>query len=495
MNRGDLSIEQEYALQQYESGKNILLTGPGGTGKSCLIRKMVEVSAMKNEKTQVCAMTGCAAILLGCSATTIHSWSGIKMGRGLFCEIITNIKNNKKIATKWRSLHTLILDEVSMLSKRLFEMLDAIGKAVRGKDLPFGGIQVVFTGDFYQLPPISGTEEGSGQFCFESDSWYKTFPLENHIELTTLFRQKDSQYKQILNHIREGHIDPADMDILKTRLNLSYNKDDHNGVVPTKLFATKTKVDQINKEEFDKLTSICYEYNSIQKSDCISILETGKPFSAQHLENIKKELTASKKEMEFRYLQENCPCESKLYLKEGANVMCTINLDIESGICNGSVGIIVGFSAAGTGTPNPIVKFINGVTRQINTKYWQSEEFPTIAIGQIPLRLAWAMTIHKSQGATLSIGEVDIGSSVFACGQTYVALSRIESLHGLYLSDLNPSKIKVNPKVKAFYQKIPKIFYEEEEDVEDEEEEEEEEEEGQTEEEKDLFHSYKYVTL
>lgn len=495
MKRQDLSIEQEYALQQYEDGKNILLTGPGGTGKSCLIRKMVEISALKKEKIQVCAMTGCAAILLGCSATTIHSWSGIKMGRGMFCEIITNIKNNAKIASKWRSIHTLVLDEVSMLSKRLFELLDAIGKAVRGNaNLPFGGIQVVFTGDFYQLPPIGGTEDGSGQFCFESDLWYNTFPLENHIELTTLFRQKDSQYKKILNNIREGIIDPDDMNILKTRMNLAYNKDDHNGVVPTKLYATKSKVDQINKEEFDKLTSICYEYDCIQKTDCISNLESGKPFSAQYLASMKKELTVSKKEMELRFLQENCPCDTKLYLKVGANVMCTVNLDIESGICNGSVGIIIGFST-GTTPPIPIVKFINGVTRQMSLKYWQSEEFPTIAIGQIPLRLAWAMTIHKSQGATLSIGEVDIGSSVFACGQTYVALSRIESLYGLYLSDLNPSKIKVNSKVKEFYHKIPKIDFEEEEEEDLEEEEEKEDQEKVEEQKEPDFSTYKYVTL
>ena len=132
MNREDLSIEQEYALQQYEEGNNILVTGPGGTGKSCLVRKMVEVSTKKGDKVQVCAMTGCAAILLGCGATTLHSWSGIKLAKGQDCEIITNIRNNKKVASKWRSVKTLILDEVSMLSKRLFDLLNSIGKSIRG---------------------------------------------------------------------------------------------------------------------------------------------------------------------------------------------------------------------------------------------------------------------------------------------------------------------------------------------------------------------------
>jgi ATP-dependent DNA helicase PIF1 len=470
MRRDELTIEQEYALQQYEDGKNLLLTGPGGSGKSCLIRKMVESSVSVNKNVQVCAMTGCAALLVGCGATTLHSWSGIKIARGLTCEIITNIRNNRKTSAKWRSLKTLILDEVSMLSKHLFELLDAIGKNVRGNDLPFGGIQLVFTGDFYQLPPIGGTEEGSGQFCFESDLWFTTFPLDNHIELTKLFRQKDPLYKLILNNIREGKIEPKDMSVLRTRLNIAYNKDDHNGVVPTKLFATKSSVDRMNQQEFDKLTTQCYEYNCIQKEDCIGNLDSGKPFSSEFIAKCKKELTATKKEMEFRFISDNCPMEKLLCLKEGANVMCTVNLDLEAGICNGSVGVIIGFSSGGVGggPPMPTVKFSNGVTRQMNIKYWQSEEFPILAIGQIPLKLAWAMTIHKSQGATLTMGEVDIGSSVFECGQTYVALSRIQSLEGLYLCGLNPSRIKVNPKVRDFYLKIPKIEYDEGEEVKEE---------------------------
>lgn len=464
MRRDELTIEQEYALQLFEDGKNMLLTGPGGTGKSCLIRKMIEVS----EQVQVCAMTGCAALLVGCGATTLHSWSGIKMARGLPCEIITNIRNNKKTTAKWRSVKTLILDEVSMLSKRLFELLDAIGKNIRGNNLPFGGIQLIFTGDFYQLPPIGGTEEGSGQFCFESDLWYTTFPPDNHIELTTLFRQKDAQYKNILNNIREGKINPEDMQVLRSRLNVSYNKDEHNGVVPTKLFATKSSVDKMNQQEFDKLTTQCYEYSCIQKSDCIGNLDSGKPFSSEYIAKCKKELTPTKKEMEFRFLTENCPMEKTLCLKEGANVMCSVNLDLDAGICNGSVGVIVGFSSTGggMGIPMPNVKFSNGAIRQMNIKYWQSEEYPILAIGQIPLKLAWAMTIHKSQGATLTMGEVDIGSSVFECGQTYVALSRIQSLDGLFLCGLNPSRIKVNPKVRDFYLKIPKIEYDEQEEEE-----------------------------
>jgi ATP-dependent DNA helicase PIF1 len=176
-------------------------------------------------------------------------------------------------------------------------------------------------------------------------------------------------------------------------------------------------------------------------------------------------LTQTKTEMEFRYLMDNCPMERNLFLKKGANVMCTVNLDLENGICNGSVGIVEDFIQSGVFIP--IVKFSNGISRSIPIKYWQSEEYPTLALGQIPLKLAWAMTIHKSQGSTLSMGEIDIGNTVFECGQTYVALSRIQSLEGLYLCGLNPQKIKVNPKVKLFYSKIPKVEYDEEDEDEE----------------------------
>ena len=135
---------------------------------------------------------------------------------------------------------------------------------------------------------------------------------------------------------------------------------------------------------------------------------------------------------------------------------------IENGICNGALGKICGFhDSTGKSAPNPIVLFENGEKRTFVVKYWQSEEYPNLAIGQIPLKLAWAMTIHKSQGATLPMGEIDIGSTIFECGQTYVALSRIQSLDGLYLCALNPQKIRVNKKVQAFYQNIPQCEYEE----------------------------------
>ena len=466
MNRNQLSLEQEYSLQLFEEGKNIVVTGPAGTGKTCLIKQIMASAFQSKKKIQICAMTGCAAIILGCNAVTLHSWSGIRLAKGTPDEIYNSVRINKKAMTKWRTTQILVVDEVSMMSKRIFDILNYIGKRIRCDPRPFGGIQLVFTGDFYQLPPVGGIEAGSGLFCFESVDWESTFPWENHIELKTVFRQKDPVYKEILNGIRVGKIDAENIAILNKCVNRPFDKAKHNGCVPTKLFAIHRKVEEINQQMFQAINEPCFEYNFVKKTDCTTYTESFKLIPNEILGKCRRELTAPKIDSELEYLINNCPCERLLCLKKGANVMCTVNLDMDAGICNGSIGIIVDFApSVGAGSPPPIVLFSNGIKRQMPLKYWQSEEYPTLAIGQIPLRLAWAMTIHKIQGATLPMADIDIGNTIFECGQSYVALSRVENLEGLYLSGFRPDKIKVHPGVKEFYKKIPQIEYEEEEDV------------------------------
>ena len=171
-----------------------------------------------------------------------------------------------------------------------------------------------------------------------------------------------------------------------------------------------------------------------------------------------RNLSQSIVEYETRYLLNSIRSPEILCMKVGALVMCTMNIDLENGICNGSQGIISEISETEYG-PIPTVIFSNGKSRQMNIHWTQSEEYPSITIGQIPLCLAWALTIHKIQGATLDMAEIDIGSQIFECGQTYVALSRLRSLQGLYLSAFNPERIKINPQVKQYYSEIPEHDY------------------------------------
>jgi ATP-dependent DNA helicase PIF1 len=186
-------------------------------------------------------------------------------------------------------------------------------------------------------------------------------------------------------------------------------------------------------------------------------LETGKAISTEKID-IGSRLTAQEIEYELQNLLSTSSYQENLALKKGAVVMCTTNLDMENGICNGSQGIITNIISTSTG-PLPEVRFSNGFARVIPVKYRQSDEYPTLAIGQIPLCLAWALTIHKIQGATLKMAEIDVGNTIFEYGQTYVALSRVESLDGLYLSAFHSHRIKANPRVVAFYQSLPETDY------------------------------------
>ena len=463
-----LSPEQTYALQSFEEGNNLFITGPGGTGKTMLIQHLVKNAENREKKIQVCALTGCASLLLNCNARTIHSWSGIRQGKGDEEKIITCVFYNKKTLAAWRKTDILVIDETSMMSKKIFELLDKIGRRTRGKyDKAFGGMQVVFVGDFYQLPPVGSMDDpDTCAFCFESNKWKEVFTLDNHIVLTTMFRQLDPVYQAILLNIRKGKIDKEQIAILREYVNRPFDTEANNGCILTKLFPTKARVDYYNQNMFDSLEGQSYEYNCITKTNCKAYLDNSNRQNLSLLEiekgsNLSK--TATEKELE--HLKTHTPCIPILSLKKGAAVMCTVNLDMDNGICNGSIGIVSDFITK-LNIPIPIIQFSNGIKREIPIQYWHSEEYPTIAIGQYPLCLAWAMTIHKIQGATLPMAEMDIGKSIFESGQTYVALSRVKSLEGLYLSNFFPQNIRANEKVSAFYATIPEVEYEMEEEEE-----------------------------
>ena len=454
----ELSQDQKYAFEKFKKGENIFITGPGGSGKTELIKNMVNFSEKTGKKIQVCALTGCASVLLNCNARTIHSWSGIRLGRGPNDKIIANVLRSRNVVKNWKKIKVLIIDEISMMSVKIFNLLDEIGKRIRTSSSPFGGIQVVFSGDFFQLPPVGNPEDPETEaFCFESSKWYQSFTKENHIQLTTIFRQNDPLYIDILSQIRKGKLDEKNIEILRKYVNRPYDATAHDGIVPTKLFPVRSKVEYINSTMFSKLNEDEYQFEYTVKTDCKTLIESGKLLTLEELSRCDK-MTTKEREYEIENLVNNTPCERLLSLKKGSAVLCTVNIDMDNSICNGSQGIITDIYDK-KDTTVIVVKFSNGVIKHITPHHWQSEEYPTIAIKQYPLSLAWAMTIHKMQGTTLEMAEMDIGQSIFEYGQTYVALSRIKSLDGLYLTAFHPQKIRANPKVIEFYNQIPVVDY------------------------------------
>ena len=456
----EFSEEQQIAFNKYIQGQNIFITGPGGTGKSALIKHIKYIKRNADTRCkiiQVCALTGCASVLLECKAKTLHSWSGIGLGKGTIEQLIKKIQKNKHSKALWKETDILVVDEVSMMSLKLFETLDAIGKSVRKDRRPFGGLQLIFSGDFYQLPPVGDKDDpDTSKFCFESEFWFTTFPKQNHVQLKRIFRQNDPIYQSILNQVREGRLKRSTNDILLKQVDKPAN--DALTIKPTKLFPTRNKVDSINASEMDKLDGDDLEFKIKYHGDLEMTAKERLQRTQFTPEQIKNEL---------QFLKSNLRCDEIIKLKIGSQVMCIVNIELSNGemLCNGSQGIVVRFSQEGV----PVIRFsrantISNTTGSSNTSnsfeitmnyhIWPSENIPGIGVSQLPLILAWALTIHKAQGATLDVAEIDAGSNIFECGQTYVALSRVKSLEGLYLTSYDPKKIRINKKVQEFYQGI-----------------------------------------
>lgn len=428
----NFSPEQQAVFDAYRTGKNVFMTGPGGTGKSHLIRAIYNDAVAMGKQIQVCALTGCAAILLNCNAKTVHSWAKIGLGSGPNEAILHKIQKFKK-TKPWLSTNLLIVDEVSMMSLKIFELLDYLGQKIRKNTQPFGGIQVIFSGDFFQLPPVPDRDDAdTGKFCFESARWSATFDYQ--IELKTNFRQSDDSFARILNQIRVGKLYKSGYEMLKARVGVDSSG---NIVQPIKLFPRKYSVDTINHAEMSKIADDEQVFRAmLVKADVDP--------------RISPEAIAE----EEAYLRKNALFEEEVRLKKGAQVMCIANVDMDiAKICNGSVGVILDFVETPTGS-FPLVRFNNGAERIMARHCWQSENIEGLSMAQVPLILAWAVTIHKSQGATLELMEIDVGSDVFEYGQTYVGLSRVRDVSGLYIKSFVPEKIKVNPKVQAFYERM-----------------------------------------
>lgn len=446
----ELSAEQNVALNKFKQGENMFLTGPGGSGKTELIKRMVKLCEETGKKVQVCALTGCAAVLLCCKAKTVHSFAGIGLANGMVDEVVRRVISNKYKLKNWLGIDVLIIDEVSMMSVKLFEILDYIARRSKKKlTTPFGGIQVIFSGDFYQLPPVGTVgEDNTNMFCFESPNWKTTF--SNTIVLKTIFRQTDQIYTGILNQVRVGKLYKSAYEALQQQVNKPFPPD----FKPTILLPRRKDAEQINLTELNNLKGEGKKYKISKVLNADEVKGSGPNKGSYtnsksfNMNNIIPKPSEEQIENEYNFLVNNIIADKEIELKIGTQVMCVANIDMESSeqIVNGSQGIIVEFIGE-----LPVVQFKNGPKRTVGYHVWSSELMPSVGVKQIPLIYAWAITIHKSQGVTLDMAQIDAGSNIFECGQTYVALSRVKSIDGLYLTDLNPQKIQVNKKVKEFY--------------------------------------------
>ena len=414
-----LNQEQQAVLDEVNEGKNIFITGPGGTGKSFLIREIKRQLELKGKKVAITALTGMAALLIGEKARTIHSWSGVGIGNRSVDDMFNFIRKcQPKTRDAWRTTHTLIIDEVSMMSDVIFEKLDELGRRLRQKEhIPFGGLQIVCLGDFYQLPPINT------KFVFECERWNEV--IDTIVFLDTIYRQKDQVFQKILNEIRIGEVSDETDAILKKRLNIDFS---NQTIQPTKIFARRDMVDSVNKENLDNLDGTTYTYT----------IKTKGRVMTDAIKNAIKRMDANAQYVET------------LNLKVGAQVMLIVNINQEEELVNGKVGIVTSC------TENSVSVLFNGHTCETIIGYneWEVEGYENIMRCQIPLILAYAITTHKSQGATLESAYIDIGRSVFEYGQAYVALSRVKSINALYLHDYHRKAIRAHPKVLEYYKSL-----------------------------------------
>jgi ATP-dependent DNA helicase PIF1 len=434
--------EQQNAYDSILAGESIFLTGPGGTGKSFLLQTLYRTYTMKTGKTlAITAMTGCAALLIGPFAKTLHSWAGIGLGRGTAVALAGAIKTDAKKRKKWIQTDCLVVDEVSMLTPGLLELLDTIGRLVRKKERPFGGLQMVFVGDFFQLPPVAkdapsaeassaaGAGAAAAVFAFESPIWKEV--VQKTVFLVQILRQKDPVFQRILNEIRIGELSQDSYELLEARKTMDWKRQE---IKPTLLFTKNTDVDAINMNQLKKL----------QGEDRVFLAKTKAP--PRMPENIVK-ILEEKLDKDASYVAE-------LRLKKHSQVMLLVNMP-EMELVNGSRGVVTDFASDGV----PMVQFLHGPRHPVRMEVasWASDgekEEDILTREQIPLRLAYALTIHKAQGASLDSALVDVGPSIFEYGQAYVALSRVRSLDSLYIYEIHPRAFRAHPLVKRFYKEI-----------------------------------------
>lgn len=395
-----LTTSQNEAIKDVLNGKTIFLTGSPGTGKSYLLRYIIQL--LKHKNLGITATTGCAAVNIG--GNTLHSYFGLKPNIDINKYVKQLIYSKNIIKKKLQQLDILIIDEVSMLDDVMCNDISYILKICKKSNLEFGGVQVIFVGDFFQLPPVINT------FCFLSLSWINLKP--KIIELKELVRQSDDKlFQLILNKLRFGKVTKQIYDILENNKTIEF-KD----IKPTILYPNNVDVDKINLFEISKLTGKSNLYKS-----------------HYNRKDVNKYLTDKLNNFD-------------VYLSVGAQIMITRNISIELGLVNGSRGIIIDLSE-----DNCVIKTIKGNIHTINYYKQDLNDYKNLYVMFMPIKLAYAITIHKSQGSTIDYLEISLGTKIFESGQSYTALSRGKKLENIKIIDLDPMSFKVNEKVLKWF--------------------------------------------
>jgi ATP-dependent DNA helicase PIF1 len=402
----DLSEGQELAIEKFKKGENIMLVSPGGCGKSHVIKKMKE---MTDKNMYLTATTGVAAYTIG--GMTINSFLGIGTGSASAQELYKKVRFSEQVMARIISTDILVVDEISMMPASLFEKINYLLMAIKKSPKFFGGIQVVFSGDFMQAMPIF-KEEKDRRLIFESSLIKDNF---NIIKLTKNFRQYDDyRFADLLSRLRLGNTTQEDIDTIVDRnVECNLEKD------PVFLTSTNKKASEINKLKMNK------------------IKEEERVYNMKLSGNIEM-----KKELKYQMSLKGMDC---LCLKKTARVMLVKNIDTDFGMVNGAMGVIQEFVSG-----YPEVKFDNGIVRVIREETWELNVNGAKAIvKQLPLMISYACTIHKSQSLTLKNAILDL-EGVFSEHMIYVGMSRVSSLEGVYIHSFNPNKIKVSQKCLDF---------------------------------------------
>lgn len=412
-------------LTLLKNGENVFLTGFAGTGKSYILNKLKEYF---KKKLTITSTTGIAAVNV--KGQTLHSWAGVGLCRNT---VYNTVEKIKKRPTQYRQIMNckiLAVDEISMLNIEAFEYINEVLREVRECNDPFGGIQVIFIGDFFQLPPVE--KEGEiRHYCFDSPVWDK-LDLKN-VVLKKNYRQNEENFITALAHMRENCLEVEDIKLLKTRCVENEDTDILH------IFSTNEEANRYNFAKFnmiDEPVKLFYAEDGVYRGS--KLVTEGFTESENYILEI---------------FSKNCRAEKEIALKLGARVMLLVNMDFNKGLINGACGVIQGFNQ-----DTISIKFDNGIVSNIpkhKFEYYYNERVVAERM-QYPLKLAYGITIHKSQGMTLDRLVVDC-ARIFERGQSYVAMSRVKTLEGLYLKNFEPEKVLVDNRVAEFYENIKEV--------------------------------------